>query len=869
MSQVKNIPGKIKGNTGLPHYSCLAFAVMLVCTAFNAEKVEAQTYSFDATMLNGGGKGVDLTLFEEGAQLPGIYPVDILLNGSHVDSQEMAFHTVRDSRGKTYLKTCLTRDMLARYGVKVEEYPELFLSGITGAGVGSGEGPVCADLSAIPQSTEVFDFAGQQLLLGIPQVALRPQLRGIAPEALWDDGIPAFLLNWQANASRTEFREYGQSESSSFWAILEPGLNVGAWRVRNLTTWNKRSGQHGDWEAVYTRAERGLNSIKSRLVLGEHYTPSDIFDSVPFRGAMVGSDESMVPYNQREFAPVVRGIARTQARIEVRQNGYLIQSQTVAPGAFALADLPLTGSAGDLQVTVLESDGTRQVFTVPFTTPAIALREGYLKYNVTGGQYRSSDNAVEHTTLGQATLMYGLPWGLTTFGGIQSAEHYQAGALGLGLSMGYFGAVSLDGIHARGQKKGLDNEKGNTWRIRYNKTFEQTGTSFTAASYQYSSDGYHTLSEVLDTYRDDAFRSYSHGVNRSRRTTLNMGQSFGEWGYLNLNASRDEYRDGRPHRDSVGASYGVSWRDISWSVNWSRNRNTGSWYGNRGQTEDSVNFWMSVPLGRWLGGTDNDIRGTAQVQRSTEHDTRYEAGLNGRAFDRRLYWDIREQMVPGNERSEDSSRLNLSWYGTYGEATGMYSYSRHFRQMSAGVSGGMVVHGNGVTLGQKAGETVTLVEAPGISGAAVGGWLGVRTDFRGYTLLGYNSPYQENVVTLDPTTFPADAEVSQTDSRVVPTKGAVVRAKFTTRLGSRALLTLTRADGTPLPFGTVVTVDGEAGRHSGAGVTGEGGKVYMSGLGETGRLVAQWGENSRCHADYRLPNEKGPAGVFLARSVCM
>lgn len=47
---------------------------------------------------------------------------------------------------------------------------------------------------------------------------------------------------------------------------------------------------------------------------------------------MMSSDESMVPYNLREFAPVVRGIARTQARIEVRQNGYLIQSQTVAPG---------------------------------------------------------------------------------------------------------------------------------------------------------------------------------------------------------------------------------------------------------------------------------------------------------------------------------------------------------------------------------------------------------------------------------------------------------------------------------------------------------------------------------------------------------
>ncbi len=68
---------------------------------------------------------------------------------------------------------------------------------------------------------------------------------------------------------------------------------------------------------------------------------------------------------------------------------------------------------------------------------------------------------------------------------------------------GQTGAVSVDGIHSRGQQKGRDTETGETWRLRYNKSFELTGTSFTAASYQYSSEGYHTLSDVLDTYRDD------------------------------------------------------------------------------------------------------------------------------------------------------------------------------------------------------------------------------------------------------------------------------------------------------------------------------------------------------------------------------
>ena len=83
-------------------------------------------------------------------------------------------------------------------------------------------------------------------------------------------------------------------------------------------------------------------------------------------------------------------------------------------------------------------------------------------------------------------------------------------------------------------------------------------------------------------------------------------------------------------------------------------------------------------------------------------------------------------------------------------------------------------------------------------------------------------------------------------------------------------MTLTRPDGTPLPFGAVVTVEGEPGQApGGAGVVGDRGEVYMSGLKESGKLKVQWGENSLCHADYRLPEDKGPAGVFLTRTVCM
>lgn len=82
------------------------------------------------------------------------------------------------------------------------------------------------------------------------------------------------------------------------------------------------------FESAYIYAERGLK-IKSKLTVGDKYTSADLFDSVPFRGFSLNKDESMIPFSQRTYYPTIRGIAKTNATVEVRQNGYLIYSTSV------------------------------------------------------------------------------------------------------------------------------------------------------------------------------------------------------------------------------------------------------------------------------------------------------------------------------------------------------------------------------------------------------------------------------------------------------------------------------------------------------------------------------------------------------------
>ncbi|WP_162620067.1 fimbria/pilus outer membrane usher protein, partial [Klebsiella pneumoniae] len=142
-----------------------------------------------------------------------------------------------------------------------------------------------------------------------------------------------------------------------------------------------------------------------------------------------------------------------------------------------------TGGAGDLQVTIKEADGSIQQFTVPFASLPVLQREGRFKYAVTGGQYRSYNRSVDKTPFAQITGIYGLPYGLTAYGGGQTSSHYQSVAAGMGKNMGDLGAVSVDVIQAWSTPQNLPTDSGQSWRARYSKNFVETGTNFAIAGY--------------------------------------------------------------------------------------------------------------------------------------------------------------------------------------------------------------------------------------------------------------------------------------------------------------------------------------------------------------------------------------------------
>ncbi|MBE4852845.1 fimbrial biogenesis outer membrane usher protein [Enterobacter cloacae complex sp. P40RS] len=808
--------------------ACL-IATALASAAYANEYFNPELIELD----NPGMKGADLSAFEAGSQLPGTYRVDVLIGGQIVDTREIKFDAVKNAEGETILQPCLSVAQLNSWGIKTGLFPDL------------ASGGECAKLSAIPQASTELVFTVQQLAIGIPQAALSAQARGYVPPEMWDEGIAAALLNYSLSGSNN----WGHgSNANSLYANLRSGINVGPWRIRNYATWTRDSNGNRKWDNVYVYAQRAIVPLKAQLTTGDGASQADVYDSIPFRGVQLASDDDMMPDSLKGYAPVVRGIARTNAQVIIHQNGYQIYQSDVAPGAFEITDIYPTGSAGDLDVTVKESDGSEQRFSVAFASLPVLQREGRFKFAITGGQYRSTNNDADQTLFSQLTGIYGLPYGLTLYGGLQESSKYHSLAAGMGKNLGDFGAFSTDVTQAWSTSQNMQRNSGQSWRIRYSKNFVGTGTHFAIAGYRYSTSGYYGMQEVLDNYSDNSALQ-----NRRRnRAELTMSQNIGQnLGALTLSAVREDYWNSDKTIASYSAVYNNAWQSVNYGITYtfSKNGSTDSYsrttrYGKDRQIALSV----SIPLEAFLPRTWVNY----SINASKNNGTTHSVGLNGTALENNaLSWNV--QQGHGTDAVGYTGNASVDFKGTYGEAYAGYGYDKGSDRLNYGLQGGIIAHADGVTFSQPLGETSVLVKAPGAVGVSIQNQSGAKTDWRGYTAVSNLTPYRKNDVALRTDTLPDDVELELTNKTVIPTRGAVVRADYVAKVGMRVLMTLHHSGGEPVPFGAIAT----ATNSESSFIVGDKGQVYLTGLSPNGTLLVKWGneDSEQCRVNYRI-NEK-------------
>ncbi|WP_426759897.1 fimbria/pilus outer membrane usher protein, partial [Pseudomonas aeruginosa] len=111
--------------------------------------------------------------------------------------------------------------------------------------------------------------------------------------------------------------------------------------------------------------------------------------------------------------------------ITVSQNGYTIYQKEVPPGPFTIADLQLSGSGSDLDVSIKEADGSVRSFLVPYSSVPNMLQPGVSNFDFIAGRSQIYGVKNQEDFL-EANYIYGLNNLLTLYGGTILSDNYNA-----------------------------------------------------------------------------------------------------------------------------------------------------------------------------------------------------------------------------------------------------------------------------------------------------------------------------------------------------------------------------------------------------------------------------------------------------------
>ncbi|WP_260862624.1 outer membrane usher protein [Citrobacter sp. Marseille-Q6884] len=823
---------------------------------FATESVE-----FDSTFLVGEhASHLDLSRYKQGNPTPvGQYKTTIYINNKLVTNLIIDFVDVN----KHSAAPCLTVKTLSQLNLKIPENVDNEAYLLTKKDDNREAEQNCLNIETLyPQSAMTYSSGDQRLDMSIPQIWLVKQYDNYVDPALWDEGINAGMLSYNANAYHTES---GSTSNDSLYAGLNAGLNLLGWhfRARGNMNWNNDQGATQiEYQDRYVQHD--IPMLHSQLRLGESNTTGETFDSVNLRGVRFYSDDRMLPPMLTGYAPVVRGMANSNAKVTITQDGYKIYESTVAPGPFAIDDLSPSGYGSDLVVTVTEADGSTHTFSVPFSSVVQLLRPGTSRWDLSAGEI-NQDTYRNKPKIVQGTYYRGLNNMFTGYTGLQVTDnHYLAGLFGVGMNT-EAGAFSFDITHSQAKIPDDKTYAGESYRLSYSKLLNETDTSINIAAYRYSTQNYLGLNDALtlitnvkeNKINNDGERYSMDNYSRTKnQVTLSVSQPLKfkqeNYGSLYMNLSwRDYWESDYTQRDyAVGYSNSAWWG--SYSINLQRS------YDENNNSDDSLYLSVSIPLNLW-SNDQHPQSGFNTINASYGSDLKGGSTLNastsGNSADNKINYNVNTAYSSGQGAETESIGVFSSYESHYGTWSASASQSSdNTRQLSLNTDGSFVLHSGGLTFTNDTindTDTVVLVKAPGAKGARLNASAST-VDRWGYAVSNTLSPYRENNITLDISTMENDVELLSTSGTSVPHYGAITLVNFETNEERSAILTVKSQGDISIPLGADVYDM----RNHMIGNFGQGGQAYIRGFENNGTLKVSWGSqpNQSCLIHYQLPD---------------
>lgn len=794
----------------------------------NADDLEFNTDFLDPNLF----RGLDKSKLNKVLGTPeGSFNVEVRLNSSKIDDMQILFKR-RADEGE--IRACLSAANIKMLKIKSKSLTAKaadFLAHAADVG-GQGKalaGPCLLIDEVVEGSTEKYDSGELRLDLTVPQAALAKAGSATGPLDL-TFGENAIFANYLA--SGFQLFSPNQNQSSQFLS-LNGGINLVPWQIRRTINVSRS----GDSDLVVNYGDylvkRTFVDWKTTLTLGNLNSQSQNLGGVTAHGLRLSSEEQLMPLEERVYNPAVRGVARTNARVQLKQNGVVFSEQNVPPGPFEFDDLRPPSSVGDIEVTVTDASGGQDKFYLPYSNVGRKLNPGSFRYSLMLGQYPGAQGT--NIFLAQGSLRYGWNDAFTPEIDFFISPNHLAAASGfvldnfLGTQFGTFAVsktmypVNVSGYNGR---FGLSYNIGQSLRLNYQRS--QQSESYldpsSALSYQIA-QGYKSLGAI-------ASNALMVSTNIPLIGTFSLSYSAQDIGaQTNVNQNI-----------SLGYSRGFPWFSIYGSVNQSVNN-----FGvSAGSPVLSANMGLTIPLqkGGRLAASASAREGSTNAQN---------IGYNGRWGENANYG-----LSYGSQGSASSASMGADFSHALGISNfGLSQSSSGTTQLNVGNSGAIVLHRKGVLMGPSVGETFGIVEVEGGENVQVQGQQG-QLNRDGFGLVSWLSPYAENQVLLNLEKSNLDLELESSVASVAPVNGSVVRLAYKSRVGRPLLLTFTREENTSIPMGAdLINDEGEV-----IGVSGRNHWAIARVRLPNGFLTAKWGDKpaQSCKAKYTLNLDRPEIG---------
>ncbi|MGY4674434.1 fimbria/pilus outer membrane usher protein [Ursidibacter arcticus] len=798
---------------------------------FGATFANADEFEFDERFLGtvAGQPTADVAKYRFGNPIPtGEYTADIFVNGTKHGNTVIKVIEDNDNPLKGL---CLTPNLLSVLSLQSDAIKQ-----------SASDRDCISIINAIPEAKIQFDVATLALNIEIPQILVKKRPRGYIDPSLWQSGVPALFIRYDANHY---IHKFGDRSSKNSYLSLHSGANLGLWslRHRGSKSWQEQKGL--PYQYQYTYLQRDIDAINGRLTLGDLYTSGHFFENFSIRGIQIENDERMLPYSLRGYAPRIQGVVNNPARIIVRQDNHIIYEISVPAGAFSIDDLYPVGYSGKLDVEIIESNGQTRTFSVPFSNAIRLVRAGQLYYRFSGGRYREQTKVFNENIV-QAELQYGLANGVTLNLGGMGSKNYLSGLIGAAFDTP-LGAFSANVNYTRNKFPYLkQSNKHYGVNVGYSLNLNRWGSYFSASYYKSLSETNYSLSQVLDINRNSKKLEQSHRLKQ--RVSLSFNQSLGStFGGISLSAIRNVYWNLNKPVNEYQFSYGNSFKGIQYQLGYSQVKD-----GNLA-TQDKQ-FYANIFF--TFGASLNSPTVYATYNKTQQGYTIY-TSLNGSLGEDNQF----TYAINANKASDSNYySINSGYKASFAKFNVGMGQSKQTKQTNFAVSGALVAHPEGVTLSNDLSDTFAIISAKGATGAKINNGNAANLDWFGNGIVPYVSPYQTNYIGIDPNNIPADVEIEATGQEIIPRANSISLVKFNTKTGKNILFDVVKTDGTPPPLAAEVFDK----QNQLIGYVVQGGRVFVRGIDNSGTLTVIWGnsETERCHFNYQIdPNSDDAIAV--------